>query len=115
MWIGDGIHERLDVSGKVRELTHPILHYVYRDISDQVSTINRFSTVAADHRKHGGSAWSLVLGVLHAVGKFFECAVWKAGFLDGAAGLVIAMNSSFYVFLKHAKGWEKELPRDRST
>lgn len=114
-WVGDGIHEKLDVSGMVRELTHPILHYVYRDISDQVRTINQFSTVAAEHRKHGGSTWSLLFGVLHAVGKFFECAVWKAGFLDGAAGLVIAMNSSFYVFLKHAKAWEKDLPRDRST
>jgi glycosyltransferase involved in cell wall biosynthesis len=114
-WVGDGIHERLDVSGQVRKLSHPLLHYVYRDISDQVRTINRFSTVAADHREHGGSRWSLLVGVIHAVGKFFECAVWKAGFLDGAAGLVIAMNSSFYVFLKHAKVWEKGLPRDRST
>ncbi|MEJ2717424.1 MAG: glycosyltransferase family 2 protein [Deltaproteobacteria bacterium] len=112
-WIGDGIHEKLDVSGRVRELTHPILHYVYRDISDQVRTINQFSTVAANHRERGGSRWHLVAGVLHAVGKFFECAVWKGGVLDGMAGLVIAMNSSFYVFLKHAKAWEKGLPKDR--
>jgi len=111
-WVGDGLHERLDVDGEVRDLEHPLLHYVYRDISDQVRTINRFSSVFASHRGRPGSAVYLLLGVVHAVGKFFECAVWKLGFLDGLPGLVIAINSAFYVFLKHAKAWERGLPRD---
>lgn len=114
-WVGDGIHERLEVSGRVEQLTHPILHYVYRNISDQVQTIERFSTVAANQRQEPASSWYLVLGVFHAVGKFLECAVWKAGLLDGLPGLVIAMNSSFYVFLKHAKAWERGLGRDTET
>jgi glycosyltransferase involved in cell wall biosynthesis len=112
-WTGDGLHEKLEVSGKVEKLEHPLLHYVYRDISDQVSTINRFSTVNADHRKSAGSTAYLLLGVIHAIGKFFECAIWKLGLLDGPPGLIIAMNSAFYVFLKHAKAWEKGLPKDR--
>jgi len=112
-WVGDGIHERLEISGEVRELHHPLLHYVYRNISDQVQTINRFSTVTADHRTRSGSSLHLLWGLVHAVGKFLECAVWKAGFLDGMAGLVIAVNSSFYTFLKHAKAWEKGLPEKR--
>ena len=111
-WVGDGIHERLEVDGRVEKLRHPLLHYVYRDISDQIETINRFSTLTADHRGRPGSRWYLLYGLLHAIGKFLECAVWKGGILDGMAGLVIAVNSSFYVFLKHAKAWEKGLPRD---
>jgi glycosyltransferase involved in cell wall biosynthesis len=108
-WEGDGIHEKLEVLGRVERLKHPLLHYVYRDISDQVNTINRFSTVFADHFKGGRSWWHLLFGLVHAVGKFFECAFWKLGILDGTAGLVIAVNSSFYVFLKHAKAWERGL------
>jgi glycosyltransferase involved in cell wall biosynthesis len=111
-WVGDGLHEKLQVSGTVKELQRPLLHYVYRDISDQVNTINRFSTVSADHRKTSGSTGYLLLGLFHAVGKFLECAFWKRGILDGVPGVVIAVNSAFYVFLKHAKAWEKGLVRD---
>jgi glycosyltransferase involved in cell wall biosynthesis len=108
-WVGEGIHEKLEVSGKVVPLETPILHYVYRDIADQVAVINRFSEIAATHARNKGSFLDLLWGVVHAAGKFLECAVWKLGILDGAAGLVIAVNSSFYVFLKHAKAWEKGL------
>lgn len=114
-WVGDGIHERLEVTARVEHLTHPILHYVYRGISDQIQTIDRFSTIAAEHRGRPGSTWYLLAGLFHAVGKFLECAVWKAGLLDGLPGLVIAVNSSFYVFLKHAKAWERGLSRDKDS
>lgn len=110
-WVGDGLHEKLEVDGEIRDLHHPLLHYVYRDISDQVRTINRFSSVFADHRGRPGSAGYLLLGIGHAVGKFLECAVWKLGLLDGLPGLIIAVNSAFYVFLKHAKAWERGLPQ----
>jgi hypothetical protein len=32
--------------------------------------------------------------------------IWKLGFLDGMPGFVIAVVSSYYVFLKYAKLWE---------
>ncbi|MDQ7783161.1 MAG: glycosyltransferase family 2 protein [Desulfomonilaceae bacterium] len=112
-WVGDGLHERLEVDGTVVELTHPLLHYVYRGISDQLRTIDRFSTVFAEQRGTPASRLYVVWGLFHAVGKFLECAFWKLGLLDGLPGLVIAVNSSFYVFLKHAKAWEQGLPEDK--
>ncbi|AFM25283.1 glycosyltransferase family 2 protein [Desulfomonile tiedjei] len=108
-WTGDGLHEKLEVSGIINKLQCPILHYVYRDISDQIDTINRFSTVHADHRRPAGPI-HILFGLFHAAGKFLECAIWKLGILDGIPGFIIAVNSSFYVFLKHAKAWEKSLP-----
>ena len=107
-WTGDGLHEKLVVDGEVRALKHDIFHDVYRNISDQVGTIDRFSEVDATNRTPRGG-WFVWLGVLHAVGKFAECYIWKGGVLDGVPGVVIAMNSSWYVFLKHAKRWEKNL------
>jgi hypothetical protein len=107
-WKGGGLHEKLEVSGKIQPLFSPILHDVYRNIGDQVKTINRFSDVYAKEHPATG-AWFAAAGVFHALGKFAECYLWKLGFLDGAAGLVIAMNSAWYVFLKHAKVWEKGL------
>ena len=40
-WVGDGLHERLEVDGTVEQLKLPLIHYVYRDIFDQVRTIDR--------------------------------------------------------------------------
>ena len=108
VWQGEALHERLAVAGKIGRLSSPIHHYVYRKISDQVVTINRFSELYTQERGSEG-AWFAVLGVAHALGKFLECYLWKLGFLDGIPGLVIAMNSSWYVFLKHAKRWESSL------
>ena len=108
MWKGEGLHEQLIVSGKIEQLSEPILHHVYRNISDHVVTINRFSDIyAAEHSPAGW--WFVPAGAVHALGKFAECYLWKLGFLDGIPGLVIAMNSAWYIFLKHAKSWESGL------
>jgi glycosyltransferase involved in cell wall biosynthesis len=104
-WSRDPLHEKLLVEGKVERLSQPILHHVYRGIADQVSTINKFSDIYAGSRKPGNSGFVLA-GVGHCLGKFLECYVWKLGLLDGIPGLIIAMNSAWYVFLKHAKVWE---------
>jgi glycosyltransferase involved in cell wall biosynthesis len=112
-WKGSGLHEKLEVSGKIQSLSSPILHDVYRNISDQVMTIDRFSDVYAEEHSATG-AWFTAAGVFHALGKFAECYLWKLGALDGAAGLVVAMNSAWYVFLKHAKVWEKGLKDSKS-
>lgn len=107
-WSEDALHEKLNVNGKVTRLSKPILHHVYRGISDHVKTINRFSDVYARSRTSAGSGFVLA-GVGHAFVKFLECYVWKFGILDGVPGLIIAMNSSWYVFLKHAKRWERNI------
>jgi glycosyltransferase involved in cell wall biosynthesis len=107
-WQGVNPHDKLVAAGKVIALTHPMNHYVYRAISDQVVTMNSFSEIyARQDRPRGG--WFVAAGVIHAFGKFLECYFWKRGLLDGIPGLIIAMNSAGYVFLKHAKRWEQGL------
>jgi len=105
-WQGDGLHEKLMVDGEVKPLSNDILHWVYENISHQVKTIDSYSTTHADHAGKRGN-WYLIWGLFHMAGKFLECYIWKRGFLDGLAGLVIAVNSTWYIFLKHAKVWEK--------
>jgi glycosyltransferase involved in cell wall biosynthesis len=102
------LHEKLVVDENTENLSEPILHHVYRNISDHVATINKFSNVYVDERGSAGK-WFVPAGVIHAFGKFAECYLWKSGFLDGIPGLIIAMNSAWYIFLKHAKAWESNL------
>ena len=105
-WQGKGLHEKLVADGEIKPLSADILHWVYEDISHQVQTIDAYSSTHAIHAKKQGNLY-LLFGLVHMAGKFFECYVWKAGFLDGLAGLVIAVNSTWYTFLKHAKVWEQ--------
>jgi glycosyltransferase involved in cell wall biosynthesis len=108
-WVGDSLHEKLEVDGSVVQLANPIYHYVYRNVFDQIRTVNSFSSTFASKKRTAFPRLYLAFGFFHAFGKFLECAIWKLGFLDGAAGLIIAANSAFYVFLKHAKVWEVSL------
>jgi glycosyltransferase involved in cell wall biosynthesis len=107
-WKGVDPHDKLAIDGKAVRLKNPILHHVYRGIEDHVKTINRFSDIYAQGCNPAGSGFVLA-GVGHAAIKFLECYLWKLGMLDGVPGLIIAMNSSWYVFLKHAKRWERNI------
>jgi hypothetical protein len=40
--------------------------------------------------------------------RFIKEYVFKRGFLDGIPGLVIIVSTMFYVFIKHAKLWERQ-------
>ncbi|MBI4768124.1 MAG: glycosyltransferase family 2 protein [Deltaproteobacteria bacterium] len=113
-WGGIDPHDKLAVDGRTLCLSQPILHFVYRNISDQLATIDRFSSIIAG-RKGPASGIYLLAGLGHALAKFAECYLWKMGFLDGWAGLVIAMNSTWYVFLKYAKAWEIGLNENNSS
>ncbi len=104
-WQGSALHEQLVVEGKVHEITRPIFHHVYRGIYDQVITINKFSDIYATEQG-AANGWFVLAGMFHCLGKFAECYLWKLGMLDGLPGLIIAMNSAWYVFLKHSKSWE---------
>jgi glycosyltransferase involved in cell wall biosynthesis len=112
-WGGVDPHDKLTVDGRTLCLSQPIHHFVYRNISDQLATIDRFSDIVAS-RKGRASGFSVLAGLGHTLGKFAECYLWKMGFLDGWAGMVIAMNSAWYVFLKHAKAWEMSLDENDS-
>lgn len=102
-------HDRIYVHGQVRHFTSPLHHYTYTDISDQVSTLNRFSTISAEthHRRRGGS--SVFRLVFHPPFRFLRGYVLKRGFLDGIPGLIVAMSIAFGTFVKYAKLWELRL------
>ncbi len=44
--------------------------------------------------------------LVHTELAFARNYVLKAGFMDGAAGLIVSTLNSYYVFLKFAKLWE---------
>lgn len=109
-------HDHVLVTGPVKRLKGCLFHYTYDDISDQISTQNRFSTISSkglflEPRRFSG--WDLVFRPLF---RFFKGYVLKRGFLDGYRGFIIACLIAIGVFFKYAKLWEltyiKKTPQD---
>lgn len=106
-WSLDQLHEKVQ-SPSVGRMAKPFRHYVFKDLSDQVSTNNRYSTLGCEQLvKKGRKFWLFNLLVKPKI-KFLEVYIWKRGFLDGMPGFVIAVGAAYSVFLKWAKLWERE-------
>lgn len=100
------LHANVKVRGQVGELQHFYQHYNYRDIADQIDTINRYSETAARDMLAEGRRFSAFDLLLRPPARFLKEYILKRGFADGMPGLVIAVSTMYYVFIKYAKLWE---------
>jgi len=100
-------HDKVVVDGRVAKLQGRILHFSYRDITDHVATMNRFSTRAA--AEHESTAFTPLKMVVNPIARFFVFYIVRGGILDGIRGFYAAATSAFYVFLKYAKMYERRL------
>lgn len=100
-------HDHVVVNGPIKRLSGCLHHYTYDDISDQVMTLNRFSTIASAGFIEEGRRFSGVDLMFRPSFRFFKGYFMKRGFLDGYRGLIIALLSAIGVFLKYAKLWER--------
>lgn len=110
-WEGDFVHETLLFQGKVKELEGELLHYSYRNLSDHVKRIERYSALSAEKMFREGKRSSYIKILLLPFFTFLRDFIFRAGFLDGIHGLIISFFSSYYVFLKFAKLFELQRKR----
>ncbi|MBN1195925.1 MAG: glycosyltransferase family 2 protein [Candidatus Aminicenantes bacterium] len=111
IWNGR-VHESLDVNGSVDSLPGHILHFTYRDMTDHVSRLNRYSTMQAEDMAARGKRFLLTNAFLRPPLTFLRCYFWRGGFRDGFPGLVIALLTAWnsgMKFLK-ARSLRKHLP-----
>jgi glycosyltransferase involved in cell wall biosynthesis len=106
-WRG-GLHAKLAVAGKIGTLKNHYFHYTYRDISDQIQTIDRYSKAAAKDMVDHAKSFRWVHLLLSPPFRFFKDYILKLGFLDGIPGLIIAVSTAYYTFIKYAKLWEHD-------
>jgi glycosyltransferase involved in cell wall biosynthesis len=112
-WADVPVHEKI-IADKVTRVAGDILHWSFEDISHQVATINRYSTLRSEQFRANGKGFSVLKLLFKPFGKFIEVYFWKRGFLDGRAGLIIAFVSSFATFLRWAKLYEIETVKDKT-
>jgi len=109
-WKG-GLHAKVHTDGTVGTLEHHLLHYSYRDISDQIRKVDLYSDISSGDMRKGNKRPSLFKLLFSPPFRFVRDYVIKLGFLDGIPGLIIAVTTAYYVFIKYAKLWESLLIR----
>jgi hypothetical protein len=75
-------------------------------VSHQLQTVDTFSTITAAALDSEGERFTLFKLLYRPSVKFIETYIIKKGFMDGLPGFIIAVTSSFYVFLRYVKLWE---------
>jgi (heptosyl)LPS beta-1,4-glucosyltransferase len=104
---GKRVHESVELTyGRPGQLQHDLQHYPYRDISDHVTSIDHYTTLAAEEWFAEGRRTNAIEFAVHPPIAFLRNYVARRGFRDGAAGFLISILNSYYVFLKVLKLWE---------
>jgi len=102
-WEGEYVHEKLVIAGEAGTLSGSIHHYTYRNISEHLVRIDRFSSLGAQklYAAKKKCRWHHLLVLPSA--RFVKSYLLKLGFLDGFAGLVISVLNGYAIFVRYAK------------
>jgi glycosyltransferase involved in cell wall biosynthesis len=114
-WNGRVVHESVALDGEPGLLKHDLQHYPYRDISHHLTTIDRYTTLAAEYNRANGRVASLAGIALHPPFAFFRNYILRGGFRLGGTGLIVSGLNSYYVFLKLAKSREARTSSTSTT
>lgn len=102
-WVGDFVHESVEVKGSVGHLQSNLLHFTCNSLSEHLKTMDHYTTLAAEQIV----AQKKAIGVKHLLLEpgwtFFQTYFVKRGYLDGTEGLAIAYMAAMYNFVKYAK------------
>lgn len=104
---GGLVHERVKLSGKPIKLKNPLYHYSYKNISDHLQFIDRYSSLFAEEEFRKGKSSSVLWAFLKGCFKGFYMYWIRLGILDGKQGFVLALLGFYYNFLKYLKLYEK--------
>jgi glycosyltransferase involved in cell wall biosynthesis len=102
-WMGDFVHESVQVHGRVGRLESNLLHFTCDSLSEHLKTMDRYTTLAAQEIAARKVKVPLSHLIVDPGWTFFKTYVLQRGFLDGFEGLIIAYMAGLYTFLKYAK------------
>jgi glycosyltransferase involved in cell wall biosynthesis len=101
------VHESVRINAATGTLDETLWHHPYPTISSHLRKMNDYSTLGAQVAAERGRTASLPGAFFRGTGKFLKMFVLQRGFLDGPVGFVLAVNSSFGVYIKYLKLWKK--------
>lgn len=108
-WIGDLVHESLNVDGKIFEMQGEILHYSYDSMKTHFLKTVEYSKLSADEYYQQGRRTSLSNLFINPFVAFINMYIRRGAFKDGKLGLVASFSSMMGTFIKYAMLYEKQI------
>jgi glycosyltransferase involved in cell wall biosynthesis len=103
-WGGVNPHDRVEVNGdNIVTLDGDILHYSFNSISEHIRTLDNFTEIGAREIIRRNKSVSIISPWTHGLWTFLRLYIFKRGFLDGYAGLVVSVLSGLHAFVKYNK------------
>lgn len=102
------VHEKVEIGGKIGSLIHALEHYSFRSMGDFLKQANEYSSLGARVMYENGRDSSVFLAFLHSIFAFLKGYILQRGFLDGRAGVLIAVSNAVGVFYRYMKVLELE-------
>jgi len=102
-WGGDAfVHEKVECAGPVATLRGDLHHYPYDSLAVQQRKITNYAELFARQRAEAGATASPPGIIARSLWRFVRAYIFKGGFLDGFPGLVAALLTAHYTFLRYA-------------
>lgn len=99
----DLVHERLVFEGDANKLTAPLVHITYKDLNEVIVKINHYSSLGAKNSYQKGKRGSLASAIIHGIWAFIRTYIFRAGFLDGAEGFMLAISNAETTYYRYLK------------
>jgi glycosyltransferase involved in cell wall biosynthesis len=106
-WIGK-VHETWQIKGKTQQLKNPLSHRRNISVSQFLTRINYYSAIRAQELYQQGRRFNYLKLVLWPPAKFIYNYIFRLGFLDGFAGLSLALIMSLHSLFVRVKLYELE-------
>lgn len=100
-FVGGKVHERLELSGEIREMRGELFHYSFKDRLDHWQRCHTYARLWAESAFDAGKRVGRLAGPSHAAFRWVRGYLLRGGFLDGAQGWHIARMSAAEVWLKY--------------
>ena len=98
------VHEHMTVAGAQSRLKESLVHYSYRNLNDVLEKLNRYSSAGALDLQHRNKSESgLIQALTHGFWAFIRTYFLRAGFMDGAVGLMLAIYNAECTYYKYLK------------
>ena len=103
-WAGTNPHDHVKVKGDRIQILHgDLLHYSFNSISEHIQTLDSFTEIGANEIIKRNKKVSIISPWTHGLWTFLKLYIFKRGFMDGYAGLVVAVLSGVHAFVKYNK------------
>lgn len=99
----DSVHEIIKVEGKIGTFKNEMLHYSYKNIHGYFNKFNRYTTLASEEYIKKGRSKSKFMIMIRLPITFIQLYLLRGCILNGFAGFVWSLFSSFYPVVKYIK------------